>query len=133
MEDIPYTSAVGSLMYAQVCTHPDIAYAIGMLGRYLSNPDMNHWKAAKKVMWHLQRTKDYMLTYGRSEHFDIIGFSDSDFASCLDNRRSTSGYVFMLVGGAMSWKSVKHTLIASSTMEADFIACYEASNQVIWL
>ncbi|KAL6330825.1 hypothetical protein AAG906_009253 [Vitis piasezkii] len=87
----------------------------------------------KRVMRYLQRTKDYMLTYYRSSHLEIMGYSDSDFAGCLDNRRSTSSYIFMLVGGAVSWKSVKQTLIASSTMEAEFIACYEASNHGIWL
>ena len=63
MKNIPYASAVGSLMYAQVCTRPDIAYAVGVLGRYQSNPCMDHWRAAKKVMRYLQGTKDYMLMY----------------------------------------------------------------------
>ncbi|RVW20741.1 Retrovirus-related Pol polyprotein from transposon TNT 1-94 [Vitis vinifera] len=133
MERFPYASVVGSLMYAQVCTCPDIAYIVGMLGRYLSNLGMDHWKKVKQVMQYLQRTKDYMLTYHRSSHLEIVGYSDSDFAGCLDSRRSTSGYIFMLAGGAVSWKSVKQTLIASSTMEAEFIACYEASNHGIWL
>ncbi|RVW25195.1 Retrovirus-related Pol polyprotein from transposon TNT 1-94 [Vitis vinifera] len=101
--------------------------------QYLSNPGMDHWKKAKRVMRYLQRTKDYMLTYRRSSHLEIVGYSDSDFAGCLDSRRSTLGYIFMLAGGAVSWKSVKQTLIASSTMEAEFIACYEASNHGIWL
>ncbi|KAL6326140.1 hypothetical protein AAG906_001015 [Vitis piasezkii] len=133
MERFPYASAIGSLMYAQVCTCPDIAYIVGMLGRYLSNPSMDHWKKAKRVMRYLQRTKDYMLTYRRSSHLEIVGYSDSDFTGCLNSRRSTSGYIFMLARGAISWKSVKQTLIASSTMEAEFIACYEASNHGIWL
>ncbi|KAI0499188.1 hypothetical protein KFK09_020090 [Dendrobium nobile] len=119
MDKIPYASAIGSLMYAQVCTRPDIAYIVGMLGRYLSNLGIDHWKAVKRVMMYLKRTKDFMLTYQRSDHLEIVGYSDSDFAGCLDSRRSTSGYIFMLAGGAVSWKSVKQTLIASSTMEAD--------------
>nr|CAN71504.1 hypothetical protein VITISV_021017 [Vitis vinifera] len=69
----------------------------------------------------------------RSSHLEIMGYSDSDFAGCLDSRRSTSGYIFMLAGGAISWKSFKQTLIASSIMEVEFIACYEASNHGIWL
>nr|CAN61880.1 hypothetical protein VITISV_018026 [Vitis vinifera] len=133
MERFPYASVVGSLVYAQVCTRPDIAYIVGMLGRYLSNPGMDHWKKAKRVMRYLQRTKDCMLTYRRSSHLEIVGYSDSDFARCLDSRRSTLGYIFMLAGGVVSWKSVKQTLIASSTMEVEFIACYEASNHGIWL
>ena len=63
MQQIPYASAIGSLMYAQVCTRPNIAYIVGMLSRYLSNPGNDHWIAAKRVMRYLQRTKDYMLTY----------------------------------------------------------------------
>ncbi|WJZ95153.1 hypothetical protein VitviT2T_013943 [Vitis vinifera] len=118
MERFPYASVVGSLMYAQVCTHLDIAYIVGMLGKYLSNPGMDHWKKAKLVMRYLQRTKDFMLTYQRSSHLEIVGYSDSDFVGCLNSRRSTSGHIFMLAGGAVSWKSVKQTVIASSTMEA---------------
>ncbi|RVW79277.1 Retrovirus-related Pol polyprotein from transposon TNT 1-94 [Vitis vinifera] len=82
MERFPYALAIGSLMYAQVCTRPDIAYIIGI-----------------------------------SSHLEIVGYSDSDFVGCLNSRRSTLGYIFMLVGGAVSWKSVKQTLITCSTME----------------
>ncbi|XP_075663465.1 secreted RxLR effector protein 161-like [Castanea sativa] len=92
MEGIPYASAVGSLIYVQICTMPDISFAVGMLGKYESNPGLDHWKVAKKVMRYLQGTKDYMLT------FDVIGYSDSDFAGCVDNIKSTFGYLFMLVG-----------------------------------
>ena len=67
MQQIPYASAIGSLMYAQACTSPDIAYIVGMLGRYLSNPEKDHSIAAKRVMRYLQRTKDYMLTYRKSD------------------------------------------------------------------
>ena len=118
MESIPYASVVGSLMYLQTCTRPDISYVVGMLGRYQSNPGIDHWKAAKKVLRYLQGTKNYMLTYKRSNHLEVIGYSDSDFDGCLDIRKSTFGYLFLLVEGAVSWKSAKQTFIASSTMEA---------------
>lgn len=88
-------------MYAQVCTRLDIAFIVGMLGRYLSNPGMDHWKAVKRVMRYLQRTKDYMLTYKRSDRLEITGYSDFDFAGCQDSWRSTSGYVYLLAGGAI--------------------------------
>ena len=133
MKNIPYEYAVGSLLYAQTCTRPDISFAVAMLGRYQSNPGMEHWKAAKKVMRYLQGTKDYMLTYRRSDQLEVTGYSDADFANCLDSRKSTSGFVFMLAGGAISWKSAKQSLIASSTMEAEFVACFEATNQALWL
>jgi hypothetical protein len=88
---IPYSSVVGSLAYAQVCTRPDIAYVTGMLGRYLNNPGHDHWKAVKKVLRYLQGTKDYKLTYRRSDHLEVVGYSDSDFAKCKDDNKSTSG------------------------------------------
>ncbi|RVW29052.1 Retrovirus-related Pol polyprotein from transposon TNT 1-94 [Vitis vinifera] len=80
MDKIPYASTVGSIMYAQVCTRPDIAYVVGMLGRYQSNPSIDHWKAVKKVLCYLQMTTDYMLTYRRTDNLEIIGYSDSNYA-----------------------------------------------------
>jgi hypothetical protein len=133
MIDRPFASALGSLMYAQVCTRPDIAYVVGVLGRYQSNPGNDHWKAAKKVMRYLQGTKEYMLTYKRVDNLEIEGYTDSDLGGCPDDRKSTSGYIFMLAGGAISWKSKKQTIVASSTMQAEFIACYAAATHAAWL
>ncbi|RVW30282.1 Retrovirus-related Pol polyprotein from transposon TNT 1-94 [Vitis vinifera] len=133
MKNIPYASAVGSLMYAQVCTRPDIAFAVGMLGRYQSNLGIDHWKAAKKVMRYLQGTKDYKLMYRRTSNLEVVGYSDSDFAGCVDSRKSTSGYIFILASGAISWRSVKQTMTATSTMEAEFISCFEATSHGVWL
>nr|CAN74165.1 hypothetical protein VITISV_026445 [Vitis vinifera] len=116
-----------------VCTRPDIAFAVGMLGRYQSNPSIDHWKAAKKVMRYLQGTKDYKLMYKRTSNLEVVGYSDSDFASCVDSCKSTSGYIFILVGGAISWRSVKQTMTATSTMEAEFISCFEATSHGVWL
>ncbi|KAL4333668.1 hypothetical protein GQ457_07G003260 [Hibiscus cannabinus] len=128
MKNIPYASVVGSLMYAQVCTRPDIAFAVGMLGRYQSNPGIDHWRAAKKVLRYLKGTKEYMLTYKRFDHLEVVGYSDSDFAGCVDSRKSTSGYIFMFASRAISWRSVKQTLTATSTMEAKFVSCFEATS-----
>ncbi|XP_075656456.1 secreted RxLR effector protein 161-like [Castanea sativa] len=127
MEGIPSASVVGSLMYAQTCTRPDINFAVGMLGKYQSNPGLDHWKAKKKVMRYLQGIKDYILAFKRSDNLEVIGYSDSDFAGCFDSRKSTFGYLFMLDGGAISWKSSKQTITATSTMEAEFVACFEAT------
>ena len=107
MKNIPYASTVGSLMYAQVCTRLDIAFAVGVLGRYQSNPGLDHWRAAKKVMRYLQGTKDCMLMYRRTDSLEVIGYSDSDFAGCVDSRKSTSGYIFKLAIGAVTWRSAK--------------------------
>ncbi|XP_047174417.1 secreted RxLR effector protein 161-like [Vigna umbellata] len=133
MESIPYASVLGSLMYAQTCTRPDISFAVGMLGRYQSNPGMDNWKAAKKVLRYLQGTKEYMLTYRRSYHLEVIGYSDSDYAGCVDSRKSIFGHVYLLAGGEISWKSEKQSVIATSTMEAEFVACFEATVHALWL
>ncbi|RDX64093.1 Copia protein, partial [Mucuna pruriens] len=96
----------------------------------------------KRMMCYLRRTKGYMLTYRKSKGLEIIGYSkgleiieysDSNFAGCQDSKRSTSGYIYMLAGGAISWKFVKQTLIAPSTMAVEFVACFKASSNGIWL
>ena len=102
MKNIPYASVVESIIYAQVCTRPDIAYAVGMLSRYQSNPGMGHWRATKKVLRYLQGTKNYMLVYRRADELEVIDYSDSNFASCIDSQKSTSGYIFMFAGIAVS-------------------------------
>ena len=133
MKSIPYASAVGSLMYAQVCTRPNISFIVGMLGKYQSHPGIQHWKATKKVMRYLQGTKKHMLTYKHVDNLEVIGYSDSNFAGCSDTKKSTLEYIFLLVGGAISQKSIKQSIITSSTMEAKFVACYEATSQALWL
>jgi hypothetical protein len=133
MHQISYASLIGSVMYAQVCTRLDIAYITGMLGRYLNNPGMNHWKAVKRVLRYLQRTKNQMLTYRRSNKLEVIEYTDSDFADCVDSLKSTPGYIFMLAGGAIFWRSAKQSMIVFFTMTAEFIVCFETSNHRIWL
>ncbi|KAL5559300.1 hypothetical protein UlMin_035511 [Ulmus minor] len=81
--------------------------SIGVLGRYLSDPGTSHWRAAKKVLRYLQVTKDLMLTYRQTNTLDIVDFCDVDFGGCVDNKKSTIGYIFIMDGGAISYKSVK--------------------------
>jgi hypothetical protein len=107
MKSIPYASAIGSLMYAQVYTHPDLAFMTGMLDRYQKNPGISHWNGINKALRYIQGTKGLMLTYERSDSLKIVGYSDSDFTGYLNTDRSTSGYVFKLTGGAISWSSSK--------------------------
>ena len=121
MKAVPYASAMGSLQYAQVCTHPDLAFVIGILGRYQSNPGIEHWRMVKKALCYVQVTKGLMLTYRRSDSLHIEGYSDLDFAGDVDDRKSTSGYVFTLAGGAISWKSSKQTVTTSSRMYVEFV------------
>jgi hypothetical protein len=107
MKQNPYASVLESLMYVQVCTRPDIVFVVGMLGRYQTDPGMDHWKVAKKVLHYLQRTKNYMLTFRKSDNLEVIDYSDFDFSGCVDSKKSKSCYIFMLAGGPISWKSAK--------------------------
>ena len=105
MKGIPYASAVGSLMYAMVATRPDLAYAVGVVSRYMANPGKRHWKAVKHIQRYLLGTMDLALTYGPEKSGISEGYTDFDYAGNPDNRKSTSGYVFMHAGGAISWRS----------------------------
>ena len=100
MSYVPYASAVGILIYAMVCTRPYIAHAVGVLRRFMSNPGKEHWTTVKRVFKYLRGTSDYSLCYqgrqGLERMLDIHGFVDADWAEDLDQRRSTSGYVFNL-------------------------------------
>ncbi|KAH9704344.1 hypothetical protein KPL70_011418 [Citrus sinensis] len=132
MRQVPYAEAVGSLMYAMLCTRPGICFAVGMISRYQSNPGPEHWTAVKHIMKYLKRTKNYMLVYSGDELIPV-GYTDSDFMSDKDSRKSTSGYVFTLGSGAISWRSVKQSCIADSTTEAEYVAASEAAKEAVWL
>ena len=119
-------------MYAMLCTRPDICFAVGMVSRYQSDPGEEHWTAVKHIFKYLRRTRDYMLVY-QDESLVPTGYTDSDFQSDVESRKSTSGYVFTLGGGAISWRSVKQSSIADSTMEAEYIAASEAAKEAVWL
>ncbi|KAA0025729.1 gag/pol protein [Cucumis melo var. makuwa] len=100
MSNIPYASAVGSLMHAMLCTRPDICYSVEIVSRYQSNPGRDHWTTVKNILKYLRRTKDYMLVYG-SKDLILTGYTDSNFQTDKDARKSTSRSVFTLNGGAV--------------------------------
>ena len=129
MSRIPYASAVGSLMYAMLCTRPDICYSMGVASRFQSNPGLQHWTALKSILKYLRRTRNYMLVYSGSD-LKLTGYTDSDFQGDKDSRKSTSGSVFVLNGGSVVWRSVKQSCIADSTMEAEYITTFKAIKKV---
>lgn len=132
MSRVPYASAVGSLMFAMICTRPDIAQAVGAASRYMSNPGREHWNTIKRILRYIKGTSDAALCYGGSE-FTIRGYVDSDFAGDLEKRKSTTGYVFIIAGGAVSWVSKLQTVVALSTTEAEYMAATQAFKEAIWL
>ncbi len=104
MSKIPYASAIGSIMYAMLCTRPDVSYALSMTSRYQVDPGECHWTTVKNILKYLRRTKDTFLIYGGEEELSVKGYTDASFQTDKDNSRSQSGFVFCLNGGAVSWR-----------------------------
>jgi hypothetical protein len=98
----PYSELVGSLLYLAVCTRPDIAYAVGVLARYMSKPMLRHWNAAKSLLCYLVGTMQCGISFD-GKGGNLEGYCDSDYAGDVDTRKSTAGYVFLLNGGVVSW------------------------------
>lgn len=137
MKNIPYMSAVGALMYLAVATRPDIAWTVGRLAQYNSDPGIGHWKAVRHLFRYLIGTMDLRLTYRHdpspvSAH-PFVTYSDSDYKGCLDTGRSTTGFVIKMGTGAVSWTSKKQSLITLSSTEAEFIAASMAGQEMKWL
>lgn len=133
MKDVPYQSAVGSLMYSMVGTRPDMAYAIGMVCRFMSSPIKLHWQAVKWILRYLKGTTKMRLTFRKEGQFVVKGYCDADYGAYLDKRRSITGMAFTVGGNVISWRSSLQKVIALSTTEAEYIALCEASKEAIWL
>jgi transposase InsO family protein len=135
MENIPYQSAVGSLMYAMVCTRPDLAFSVGATSRYLSAPGKRHWEEVKRTLRYLRGTSSLGLQFGGKGEVatTLVGYTDADWAGDLDDRKSTCGYVFILGGAAISWKSKKQASVALSSTQAEYMALSEAGKEAVWL
>jgi len=132
MSRVPYASAVGSLMFAMICTRPDIAHAVGVVSRYMANPGREHWNAVKRILRYIKGSIDVALCYGGSD-FIVRGYVDSDYAGDFDKSKSTTGYVFTLASGAVSWVSKLQSVVATSTTEAEYVAATQASKEAVWL
>lgn len=133
MKKIPYQEAVGSLLYAAQVSRPDIQYAVNMVSRFNHNPGKAHWMAVKRIMRYLNGTRDMKLCYQRDEKEDLHGFCDADWAGDVSDRRSVTGYVFLLQGSAITWNSKKQPTVALSTTEAEYMAMSSSTQEAIWL
>ena len=130
MAKVHYASTLGSLMYAILYTRPDIAYAVSVSSRFQSNPDLEHQVAVKAVLKYLKRTKDLVLTYGGGD-LQLTGFTDSNFQSDVEDRKSISGFFFTCNGGAVSWKSSKQSITVDFTTQAEYIAASDAAKEAV--
>jgi hypothetical protein len=135
MSNIPYMNAVGSLMYLATMTRPDIAFTVGVLARFNSNPGMAHWKAVKHLLRYLKGTMDLKLAYGPdvTSNEPFTTYSDADYGGNRDNGRSTTGYMVKLGTGAVCWSSKLQPTVTLSTTEAEFVAAEAAGKEVCWM
>ncbi|KAK0584014.1 hypothetical protein LWI29_006522 [Acer saccharum] len=132
MENIPYSSAVGSVMYSMISTRPDLAQAISVLSRYMAKPGKGHWNAMKWLLRYISSTTSVGLIYDcYNSELELIGYVDSDYAGDRDKRRSTSSYFFTIAGCCVSWKSQLQSVVALSTTEAEYIAVTEAVKEAM--
>jgi hypothetical protein len=129
-----YKQMIGSLMY-MTTIRPDLTYAVSLISRFMEAPTELHYQAVRKILRYLKGTLDYGLFYKKrkSERHELVGFSDSDYTGDVDDCKSTSGYVFLLSGAAVSWSSKKQPVVTLSTTEAEFIAAVSCACQGIWL
>jgi len=114
----------GQLMYAMVCTRSDIAQAVRVVSRYMSNPEKKHWRALKWIMRYLKGSSDITLCYGGTD-VQLLRYIDSNFVGDIDSQRSTIGYVFTLGSGVVSWLSRMQKIVAMLMMEAKYVAATE--------
>jgi hypothetical protein len=110
MSAIPYASAIGSIMYAMMCTRPDVSLAISMAGRFQSDPGVEHWTAVKNILKYLKRTKEMFLVYGGDQELVVKGYIDASFDTDPDDSKSQTGYVNILNGGVVSDMSPSYLL-----------------------
>ena len=128
-----YQQLIGTLLYASIGTCPDIAFAVTRLSRYNANPTDEHHKYAQYILKYLKGTIKTRIHYNRSSHARLIGYSDSDWGENKDNCHSTSGQVFTLANGVISWRSRLQKTVTLSVAEAEYIELAETAKQAAWL
>ena len=128
-----YQSLIGSLLYAMLGTRPDISFAVTRLSKYNANPSEAHWNYARYILRYLAGTSHYRLRYSGASNAGLIAYSDSDWAEDRDDRHSTTGFIFLMAGGAISWASRRQPTVSLSSTEAEYKAASDACRQMMWL
>ena len=117
--NVPFREAVGALMHLMTATRPDIAFAVSYVSRFMETPQVEHWMEVKRILRYLQGTKSFGICFKPCDKVDFCGYSDADWAGDHADRKSTSGYAFMLMGAPVSWCSKKQSSVSLSTSEAE--------------
>ncbi|XP_042028346.1 secreted RxLR effector protein 161-like [Salvia splendens] len=136
MDQIPYASVVGSIMYIMICTRPDLSHALSVTSKYMSDPGKEHWSALKWVLRYLKGSSSCGILFKRCSKVSqegVVGYCDADYATNLDNRKSQSRYLFTLFGSVVSWKSSLQSVVALSTTEAEYMALTSAVKESFWI
>eukprot|EP00253_Pinus_taeda_P024360 PITA_24360 len=132
VDETLFRQLVGNLIYL-TATKPDISFAVSYISRFMSAPKADHWIAAKRVLRYVHGTSDYGLLYTRSSDPILSGYTDSDWAGSVDDRKSTAGYVFSLGSGAVTWTSKKQQAVTLSSTEAEYRGAVKAACEAVWL
>ena len=127
-----YKSMVGSLMYLTT-TLLDLMHAVSLIFRFIETLSDSHWQVGKKILRYVKGTKGFGILYTTVNDLKLVGYMDSDWAGSIDDRKSTSRYVFHMRSGVISWASKKQPIFTQSTIEAEYIAANAATCQAIWL
>jgi hypothetical protein len=127
-----YRQAIGSLIYLMTCSRPDICYSVSILSRFMEKPRELHWRFVKRLLRYVMFTKNYSLVYSKNTP-SITGYTDSDYASSIDDRKSISGYLFKYGECSVSWNSSKQKTVALSSTEAEYVALTNAIKEGVWL
>ena len=135
MMNVPYHELIGALTWIAVVSRPDITFVTTYLAWFNANPGPTHWKAAKHVLWYLNGTKQHYLTLGlqSSNSNELTIFADSDWGCNIINRRSVSGYVFVLGDLAISWKAKQQPTVAASSTEVEYMSVSQTAHQGLWI
>ncbi|XP_059291968.1 secreted RxLR effector protein 161-like [Lycium ferocissimum] len=129
--EVPYLSAIGTLMYLANATRPDIAFSVNLLARYSSSPTWRHWNRIKHILRYLKGTIDIGLFYANKGSTDIVGYADAGYLSDPHKARSQTGYLLTCGGTAISWRSTKQSIVATSSNHAAIKAIHEASRECV--
>nr|GEY66402.1 retrotransposon protein, putative, Ty1-copia subclass [Tanacetum cinerariifolium] len=135
MQNVPYASAVGSIMYAVRCTRPDVAFAQNITSRFQQNPGDIHWTTVKNILEYHRNTKDMFLVYigDLKRELRVSCYTDTGYLTDADDLKSQTGYVFVLNGGAVDWNSAKQSIFATSFAEVEYIAAFDAFKEPVWV
>ncbi|GJT54543.1 hypothetical protein Tco_0989597 [Tanacetum coccineum] len=122
-------------MYAVRCTRPDVAFAQNITSQFQKNPGELHWTAVKNILKYLRNTKDMFIVYGGDikRELSVFCYTDAGYLTDADDLKSQTGYVFILNGGVVDWKSTKQSIFATSSAKAEYIAASDTFKEAVWV